>query len=63
MDYYDKFDHMYTDETGDKHPCYVQDTMEGKSGYTGIVYLDRENPESDSVEKFAFVENDRVQYM
>jgi len=65
MEDMEKFDCLYTDETGDVHPCYVQDTMEGKHGFTGIVYLNREfdqngKPLGDSKEIFNFVENDRV---
>jgi hypothetical protein len=56
-EYMNKFDHLYTDETGDVHPCYVADTMEGKHGYTGIVYLNY------GKEVFEFVENDKVRYM
>jgi len=53
----DKFDHFYTDNTGDKHPAYIQDAMPGKHGYIGIVYLD------NGKEVFEFVETDLVEHM
>lgn len=58
---YSKFDSLYTDDNGEKHPCYWNDTMPGKGGYVGIVYLDRPAPDQDSIVRFEFVELDRVE--
>lgn len=56
-----KFEWIYTDDNGEEHPCYWADTMPGKGGYVGIVYLNRTAPDQDAVEVHEFVEIDRVE--
>lgn len=48
-----EYDCTYTDDSGVKYPCYVNDKMDGKGGYTGIVYLKNGKDVFEFVESYA----------